>query len=105
MTEGVDINTVSDELGPVEMANIEELTYYYVFSSGVSAGAMQAETAHHSAIKEPKFEGTWSPEGSPIAGADNVVKHVMISGITNWRRVRISTAIVTGTVDVYVMGR
>lgn len=99
------INTVSEELSPVMLANIEELTYYFVFSAGTSAGAIQAETSHRSAIVAPVFTGTWSPEGSPIVFGDNVVKHLMISGITNWRRARISTGLTGGTLDIYVMGR
>ncbi len=104
------LNAVSDELRPDELANIEELTYYIVFNGAVSAGALQPETSHWSAVdKNPDgtgpYTGTWSPEGSPVSFAANSVKHVMISGITHWRRVRISTAIVDGTVDVYAMGR
>ena len=108
MTDGIDINTVSDELSHVELANIEELTYYFVFKpdpTAVTAGAVQPETNVRSAIKEPVLDGSWSPEGSPTTFTADGTKHVMISGITMWRRVRISTAIVGGSVDVYVMGR
>lgn len=94
------LNTTSDEIGPAELANIQELTYYFVFSAGVNAGAMQAETAH-----EVGYTGTWSPEGSAVNFGDNVVKHLQISGVTQVRRVRISTGIGVGTVTVYAMGR
>jgi hypothetical protein len=103
------LNAVSDEIGPVDMANINELTYYFVFSSGTASGAVQAETSHASAVKPtgdiPIFTGTWSPEGSPVTSGDNVVKHTSITGITNFRRARISTVLVGGTLTVYVMGR
>jgi hypothetical protein len=94
------INTLSDELGAVDLANINELTYYFVFSAGVDAGAVQPETAH-----EKAYTGTWSPEGSPVSFGNNVVKHTMITGITQARRVRISTGLTNGTVTIWAMGR
>jgi hypothetical protein len=95
------INALSDELNPVELANITELTYYIVSSAGVSAGAVQPETAHESG-----YSGTWSPEGSVVSFTTaTTVKHVSITGISNWRRCRISSAIVGGSVSIFAMGR
>lgn len=94
------LNAVSDELGAVELSNINELTYYIVFSAGTVSGAVQPETSHLSG-----YTGTWSPEGSPIASGNDVVKHVMITGVTQARRVRISTVLGGGTVSIWAMGR
>lgn len=94
------LDAVSTILKPVEMANIEEITYYVVFSVGVSAGAVQAETSH-----DPLYTGVWSPEGSPVGFVSGGAKHLMISGVTNARRLRISTGLVGGTVSAWVMGR
>lgn len=94
------LNAVSDPLNLVDMANINEITYYFVFSAGVSAGALQVETAH-----DPAYTGTWSPEGTPIAFGDNAVKHSSITGVALARRVRISTGIVGGTVSIWAIGR
>lgn len=104
------LNAVSDELRPDELSNIQELTYYYVFSTGVSAGAVQPETAHASAVEAAPdgtvaYTGTWSPEGSPTSFGSNVVKATSLAGVTMWRRVRISTAIVDGTVTIWAVGR
>jgi len=94
------LNAVSDELRPTDCANIQELTYYYVFSAGVVSGAVQPETSHESG-----YTGTWSPEGSPTSSGNDVVKHTSLAGVTNVRRVRISTVLAGGTVTVWAMGR
>jgi len=94
------LDAVSDEINPTDLSNINELTYYMVFSAGVVSGAVQPETAHATG-----YAGTWSPEGSPISTGNNVVKHVMITGVTQVRRCRISTVLAGGTVSIYAMGR
>jgi len=100
MTAKSALNALSDEIGPVELANIDEITYYFVFSAGTSAGAVQPETAHLTG-----YTGTWSPEGTAVTFGDNVVKHVSITGVSQVRRVRISTGLTGGTVTVFAMGR
>lgn len=100
MNAKVDAQTLSDEIKPPESANINELTVYYAFSAGCSAGAIQLETAHQSG-----YTGTWSPEGSPVTFGDGVVKHVSVTGVAQVRRCRISTAIVGGTVSIWAIGR
>jgi hypothetical protein len=92
--------TKSDVLGAVDLNNINELTYYIVYSASCSAGAVQPETAH-----AEDYTGTWAAEGSPVTFGDNVCKIVAITGVTMFRRVRISTAIVGGTVSVWALGR
>lgn len=95
------LNAVSDELSASELSGIQELTYYIVFGAGTSAGAIQPETAH---VKG--YTGTWAPEGSAVSWAAATRVHkVSISGASFVSRVRISTGIVGGTVDVYALGR
>lgn len=92
-------NEVSDELSPVDIGSVDELTYYIVFGPGTSAGAVQIESSHLS-----KYTGTWAPEGSPVAwAAASRVHKVSITGSSYIGRARISTAIVGGTVDVYAV--
>lgn len=94
------LNTVTDELSPVELANINELTWYFVFSAGCSAGKVKAEEAH-----SVSYTGTWALNGSEVSFGDNVVKTVKVTGVSQAQRARISDAIVNGTLSVYVMGR
>jgi len=94
------LDAVSDEIGPNDNANINELTYYIVFGTGVISGAVQPETSHLSG-----YTGTWSPEGSPVSSGNNVVKHVSVTGVTQIRRVRISTVLGGGTVSIFAIGR
>jgi hypothetical protein len=94
------VNSVSDEIGPVDNANINEITYYVVGTNGVSDGAIQAESAHITS-----FTGGWAPEGSPVGVAPNSVRQISVTGITHVRRVRISKAVLGGTIDVWAIGR
>jgi len=94
------VNSVSDEIGPVDCSNINEITYYVVATTGVSAGVVQPETAHMTS-----FTGGWAPEGSAVSVAPNAVKTVSVGGVTHVRRVRIVTAILGGTVDVWAIGK
>lgn len=95
------INTLSDEISPEEMAGVSDLTYYVVFGAGVGAGAVQPETAHLVG-----YTGTWAADGNTIAwAAASSVKVARIAGASFVARVRISTGVTGGTIDVYAMGR
>lgn len=94
------LDEVTDEISPVSLNNINELTWYLVFSAGVSAGKAKAEEAH-----DKNYAGTWALNGSEVSFGDDVVKTVKVTGISQAQRVRISEAIVGGTLSVYVMGR
>jgi len=98
------LNEVTDSLrekfSTVELANINELTWYFVFSVGCSAGKVKAEEAHNFA-----YAGTWALNGSEVVFGDNVVKTVKVTGVSAAQRARISEAIVNGTLSIWVMGR
>lgn len=80
--------------------NIRELAVYVVFGPGTLAGAVQIEGAH-----DPSYTGTWAPIGSPVAwAAASRAHYVAITGAHIAVRVRVSTAIVGGTVNVYAVG-
>lgn len=89
-----------EHLTTVELSNINELTWYLVFSSGTSAGKAKAEEAHSF-----DYAGDWALSGSEVTFGDDVVKTVKVTGVSAAQRVRISEAIVNGTLSVYVMGR
>jgi hypothetical protein len=100
MTAQSALNTLSTEIGPAEMQNINELTYYIIGSAGVASGAVQAETAHTTG-----YTGTWAVEGAAVTVAANTVKTVKITGVALFGRVRISTVLAGGTVTVIAVGR
>lgn len=78
---------------------IRELTVYVVFSAGVTAGAVVIEAAH-----DPTYAGTWSNLGTVNWAAASRVHHVSITGVHLAIRIRISSAIVGGTIDAYAIG-
>jgi hypothetical protein len=94
------LNAVSEEVGPVDASNVNERTYYVVGSAGVSAGAVQAEESHLTL-----YGGTWAPNGSPVTVEADKVKTIKVTGVAHVERIRISTAIVGGTVSVFHLGR
>lgn len=94
------LDAVSDEISVVHLANINELTFYLVFSAGASAGKAKAEESHDYA-----YTGTWALNGSEVIFGDNVVKTIKVTGVSKAQRVRISDAIVGGTLSVWAMGR
>lgn len=100
MTAEAADETVSEELGPVECGNVNEQTWYIVGSSGVASGAVQIEEAHESG-----YAGTWAPNGSPVTVTADTVKTVKVTGVSHVCRARISTAIGSGTVTVFVCAR
>lgn len=91
------LNAVSDELGSNDLANSVDQTFYIVGGSGVASGAVQVETAH---IKG--YTGTWAVEGAAVTVVADTVKTVKVAGVGFASRVRISTVLAGGTVDVYV---
>lgn len=94
------LNALSDELNPVDLANINELTYFIVGSAGVASGAVQVESAHLTG-----YTGTWAPEGAAITVVATSVKTVKVTGVGHVGRVRVSTVLAGGTVSVWAMGR
>jgi len=94
------LNELSDEIGPVEMANINELTFYVVGSVGVVSGAVQAEEAHLSG-----YTGTWAPNGAAKTVVASTVGTIKVTGVANVGRCRISTVLAGGTVSIWAMGR
>lgn len=94
------LNTIGETvLGPVELQNSNDVTIYVVFSPGTTAGAIQVEESHL-----PTFTGTWVAIGSAIAWAvADSVKVLRQSGIGLALRVKITTAVAGGTVDVWAV--
>lgn len=67
-----------------------------VFGAGTSAGAVMLESAH-----DPAYTGTWHTEATATWSAATKAVHLSLIGMRRALRVRISTAIVGGTVDAY----
>lgn len=76
----------------------QESSIYIVFGAGTSAGAVVVETSH-----DRTFTGVWANLATVNWAAASRVHHVAITGIFRALRVRISTAIVGGTIDAYAI--
>lgn len=100
MTDASLLNAVSSEIGPVEMANINEVTFYIVGGAGVASGAVQVEEAHQSG-----YAGTWAPSAAAVTVTADTVKTVKVTGVAHVARARISTVLAGGTVSVFALGR
>ncbi len=72
-------------------------TIYIQGSAGITAGAVQPETA-----SEPDYTGTWVAIGAPITVVASSELKVAVDGSLGAVRCRISTAIVGGTVSCYL---
>ncbi len=94
------LNAVTDEIGPAELNNIQELTYYIVGRTGVVSGAIQVEEAHVSA-----YAGLWAPNGAPTTVVADAVKTTKVSGVSFVSRARVSTVMGGAGVDVWALGR
>lgn len=83
----------------------EEFTVYIEFSSGSAAGKAQIETAFPSPdIKTDTYAGTWAAVGSTIDwAAQTSQKYASVTGVFAMLRVRISTAVTTGTMKAFVV--
>lgn len=68
-------------------------------SAGIASGAVQVETAD-----DPAYAGTWQAIGSPITAVASAEVATGFEGIFQFIRARISTNIVSGTVDVFYIG-
>jgi hypothetical protein len=85
-------------LGPV-VAKAGRVKLFIVFGPGTSAGAVQLEEAH-----SESFAGAWAALGAPLAwAAANSVKTIVLTEASQALKIRISTAIVGGTVDVWAL--
>lgn len=82
-----------------QLAAVQQSAVYVKFGAGTSAGAVVVEGAHDEA-----FTGTWANITTVNWAAANRVHLVAITGCHRAMRVRISVAIVGGTVDAYAMG-
>ena len=80
------------------VANVREFTVYVVFSAGCSAGAVVVEAAH-----SEDYTGTWSNLGTVNWAAASRAHPVSVTGCHIAIRVRISTAIVGGTIDAWAV--
>lgn len=75
--------------------NAIEHIFYIIGSAGVSAGAVQIETAHTKG-----YAGTWAAIGTPTTIVASSVLAVRVSGVYRALRARISTNVTGGTVTV-----
>lgn len=99
----VNINAVTDKINAADLANVSILTFYVVGSAGIASGAVQAEDCHD---PEGSYGGTWAAEGAPVTVPASTVKKITIANDSFFSaRIRVSTAIGSGSVDVWAIAR
>lgn len=93
------VTTGSGTVTPAETLDRREHTFYIVGSSGVSAGAVQIETA-----PSPSYTGTWAPLGNAVTVVASSAAVVNITGAFGALRARVSSTVTDGTVSVEYFG-
>lgn len=81
------------------LGNIQQLAFYVRFGPGTSAGVVTLEGAH-----DPTYAGTWASLATITWAAAERVHYAAVTGVHRAIRLRISTAVVGGTCDAYVIG-
>ena len=78
-----------------------EYTVYITFDSNAAAGTVVLETAPpaDSTDQGGPFTGTWSNIATFTFATNNTTKHTSVTGVFKHLRVRISSAITSGTVS------
>lgn len=86
---------------PIDTLNCQQITVISVFSAGVGAGVVTLETA-----PTPDYAGTWGSLGTQSFAADTAVVSSGVQGprVFPYVRVRITTTVTGGTVDVWICG-
>ena len=91
------LNTVGNADGDKQGVAFQT-AIYVVFNAGTSAGVVVVETSH-----DPNYTGTWANLATVTWAAATKCHVVQITGNYLALRVRISTAIVGGTVDAHLV--
>lgn len=100
LSAGSALDTKSEILNAADLAGATYVGFYIVGSAGVASGAVQIEDSHDAA-----YTGTWYPQGAANTVVATTVKKLSITDAFAALRARISTVLVGGTVDVWVIVR
>ncbi len=91
--------------GAVDTHGAPGVTMYVKFGAGTTAGAVKLQGSPTGAGGEDvqASDADWSDIGAPVAwGAASSTKDLSVAEAHRYVRAKISTAIVGGTVDVYI---
>jgi hypothetical protein len=91
-------DAVSGNGQAAELNGVRQVTCYITGSAGVSAGAVQLETA-----PSATFAGTWAPLGTAVTVVASTTAVATTIGSFKAIRARISTPVTGGTVSVQVV--
>ena len=98
----IDAKTAQNEVGyypDLYNGKYIESTLYVVFDSSAAAGAVVIETAH-----SRDYAGTWANIGTVTFASASKEHYVSVTGVFAAVRVRISSAITSGTISAYAIG-
>lgn len=84
------------KIGFPRLTGMRELVIYVVFDATAAAGSIVVEAAH-----DATFTGVWSTLSTVAWAAGNRVHHVAITGCHLAVRVRVASAVTSGTVTIY----
>jgi hypothetical protein len=73
-----------------------ETTIYVVFSAASAAGTVLLESSH-----DQNYSGTWATEATVTWAANTSVKVAHLTAVNKALRVRVSSAVTSGTADIY----
>lgn len=88
------LNAAGTVVGSAIISKCRESAIYIIPSAGITAGAVQVESAHDSA-----YSGTWAPMGSALTLVASAAQIVQITGIHLNLRTRVSTGVTGGNVS------
>jgi hypothetical protein len=88
-----DSGAVSTVIGPAVLSQVNESVFYVTFSSGSSAGTVVVEGAPYD-----DYSGTWSNLATVNFAAASRTHRVIATGVHLALRLRITSAITSGTV-------
>ncbi len=77
----------------------EDSAFYIIWSAGVTAGAVQLESA-----QTKGYTGTWAPLGSALNFKNDATDLVQLAGPLLFVRARVSDTVVGGTLTVVLVG-
>ena len=97
-TTGIVADIKAGGTGATWTKNSRETAIYVVWGAGTSSGVVTVETAH-----DATYAGTWANLATDTWSAESSVDVVQITGVMAALRVRISTVIGGGTVDVWAL--
>lgn len=96
MASALTVLNAAVTIGYPRLVGIKEIVIYVVFNSTAAAGSIVVEGAH-----DASYTGTWSNITTVAWAAASRVHLVAVTGCHLAIRVRVASAVTSGSIDVY----